>query len=325
MRKLLLVAAAAVIVSIAVYVWSKVAFRPDRATESVTSRTSEESSSTKPATPAQGASRTLKQAQTVAGVLAALQTPINLSGRIIDQSGEPVSQAEVRYTATDKFDAKGSDYTLASAEDGTFTISGIKGGVLLVSVSKKGYRQVAGESDAAFAFGIGSDSTRRPPPAGVAEFRLRKAGEIAPLLHMSSRQITVPSDGSGISVSLNDGKTGPPGRGHLDLTARVGETSVRPFDWDFTITVPGGGLVERTNQLAFVAPDAGYVTTAQKGSSKNEDKNWSSRRNGDFFIRLPDNRYGRLRFRFYGGPRMYVVLESFVNTTPGDRNTESLP
>ena len=323
MRKSLLATAVAGTVCVGAYILLKSAPRRTGTNEIETSKTYAELSSTKPSegftTP------TLKHPEQVAKVLAALQTPINLLGRIVDQNGQPVPEGQVRYTATDRFDAKGSDYKLVGAKDGTFTISGIKGAVLLVSVSKKGYRQIAGESDAAFAFGIGSDATRRRPPAGVVEFRLRKAGEIAPLLHVSSRQITVPSDGQSISVNLEDGKTGPPGRGHLELTATVGEASARPFDWDFPITVPNGGLVERASQFDFIAPDEGYVGSAQKGSSKNENGNWSSRKNGDFFIRLPDNRYGRLRFRFHGGPRMYVVLESYINTKPGDRNTESPP
>ncbi len=255
----------------------------------------------------------------------ALDTPIRLFGKVVDQNGDSVPDANVKFTTIDKFDAKGSDYMLMSSPNGDFSITGIRGAVLIVRVSKSGYREMAGQSDIAFAFGVPPDATRRSPSDGVIEFKLHKAGLIANLFHISSRQMTIPPNGRPIFVNLETGRVGGPTGGQVEVRAQVGDTSSRPFDWNFDVSVPGGGIVARKSAFDFHAPEEGYSASVGEGSSKFEKDGWDSRKNGDFFIRLPDNRYGRLRIRFYGGPRMYVVLESYLNKVPGDRNTESQP
>lgn len=41
-----------------------------------------------------------------------------------------------------------------------------------------------------------------------------------------------------------------------------------------------------------------------------------------FFIRLGDNRYARINFEMVAGGDHFIVLESFLNPTPGNRNLE---
>ena len=43
----------------------------------------------------------------------------------------------------------------------------------------------------------------------------------------------------------------------------------------------------------------------------------------DYFAKLPDGRYARFLIRFYPRQqRNFVVMESYVNPNPGDRNLE---
>ena len=51
-----------------------------------------------------------RRKETVDKILASLATPITFYGRIIDQNGDPVPDANVNYGALDKFDAPGSQY-----------------------------------------------------------------------------------------------------------------------------------------------------------------------------------------------------------------------
>ena len=44
-----------------------------------------------------------------------------------------------------------------------------------------------------------------------------------------------------------------------------------------------------------------------------------------FFVRLADNRYARINFQMITGGDHFIVLESFLNPTPGNRNLEFDP
>src|SRR5438552_1090628 len=46
----------------------------------------------------------------VENILGALATPITFYGKVIDQNGDPVSNANVKYGTIDRFDAEGSHY-----------------------------------------------------------------------------------------------------------------------------------------------------------------------------------------------------------------------
>lgn len=60
--------------------------------------------------------------ETVAKIMTVLATPIEFYGKVVDQNGDPVSEANVDYGTIDRFDANGSDYRGRSDEDGNFSI-----------------------------------------------------------------------------------------------------------------------------------------------------------------------------------------------------------
>jgi hypothetical protein len=254
-------------------------------------------------------------------ILTAFATPITFRGRVVDDGGNEVPGAVVRYTAIDKFDADGSHYTMQSDERGLFTIAGIQGAVLTVKVSKQGYYEVAGQSGGAYAYGIGPDRTRQLPPADTATFVLRKAGKAEEIIHYRTRQIDVPKDGTQIGIDLFTGTEKP--QGALKISSIIGDTTVRPFPWRFELCVPGGAIAERKGTFDFVAPNdmsSERSVIAQESSSRE----WSSRDTREYFVRLPDSRYGRMSIRFYPGPRTYVVVECHLNPS-GSRNLEFDP
>ena len=107
---------------------------------------------------------TVRRNETVGKILSVLATPITFYGKVIDQNGGAVSNANVTYGTIDKFDADGSHFESKSDANGYFSISGIKGAVLTVGVWKDGYYSIDSKSDAAFAYGVGPDATRKEPP-----------------------------------------------------------------------------------------------------------------------------------------------------------------
>ncbi|MEI6033434.1 MAG: carboxypeptidase-like regulatory domain-containing protein [Verrucomicrobiae bacterium] len=258
-------------------------------------------------------------------------SPIKFYGRVIDQNGNLVPYAEIGYTAADKFNASGSNYTGRADAEGTFQITGIKGAGLAVTVRKEGYYLIHNPSDpslptstATFAYGMGPDSYRRPaPPKDTpAIFVLQKMGKTEPLTFLSGRQFDVSPSGQPVTIDLGTGRTNG---GGLQVESWLGDTSQRPFDWRYQLSISNGGLVERIGQFDFQAPEDGYQTTMEISMPAKLEK-WSSRMEKNYFARLANGNYARFKIRFYPGPqRNFVVLESYVNPKPGSRNLEFDP
>src|SRR5689334_17721409 len=145
-----------------------------------------------------------RRKKTVAKVAAMLATPITFYGKVVDQNGEPIPGANVDYGTIDKFDESGSDYQSKSDENGGFSITGINGAVLTVGVRKAGYYNIHGKSDAAFAYGVGVDPTRKAPPTkdNPAMFVLQRIGVTESLLHIASRQYRMSKSGEPIEIDL---------------------------------------------------------------------------------------------------------------------------
>jgi hypothetical protein len=261
--------------------------------------------------------------ETVAKIITVLGTPIEFYGKVVDQNGDPISEANVDYGTIDKFDANGSNYRGRSAEDGNFSISGIKGAVLTVGVQKEGYYNIHGKSDAAFAYGVGPDATRKEPPTkgNPAVFVLQKKGPAEPLIRSGGGQIDIPRTGEPLFIDL---ATGKPGRGDLQIEAWIGNSSQPRFDWRYRLSIPGGGLVERNGQFDFEAPSDGYESFVEINMPANAGR-WSSDVPKQYFAKLPNGTYARFSTEFYAGNRNFIVFESYLNPKSGSRNLEFDP
>jgi hypothetical protein len=265
----------------------------------------------------------VRRSKAVENVLAVLATPITFYGRVLDQNGNPVSGADVDYGAIDKFDESGTDYHGKSDANGNFSIHGIKGAVLTVGVRKTGYYNIHGRSDAAFAYGVGIDPTRKVPPTkeNPALFVLQKQGPTEPLIRVDGGQIDIPSDGQPLNVDLATGRTGT---GNLRVQTWIENNSQRRFDWHYELSVPGGGLIERPGQFDFEAPEDGYQPALGENMF-NGAANWSARPEREYFAKLPDGRFARFAIHFYAGDRNFIVFTSYLNPEPGHRNLEFDP
>src|SRR5205807_1868487 len=125
------------------------------------------------------------------------------------------------------------------------------GAVLTVSVWKKGYYVVDGQSTGTFAYGLPPDQNRRTPPTkgNPAVFVLRKAGPTDRLIHSESTQIEIPANGVPVNVDLAKGRIG---QGDLQIQSWLGDVAKRPFSWRFRLAIhTGGGLMERKEAFAF--------------------------------------------------------------------------
>jgi hypothetical protein len=223
----------------------------------------------------------------------------------------------------DKFDARGTSYQKTSDANGLFSISGIRGAVLTVGVWKDGYQVIDDQSTGAFAYGTPPDSTRRFPPTveNPAIFVLHKMGRTEPLIKSSSGQVDIPKNGEIVRV---DFRTGRSTAGALQIQSWIGDTHARKYDWSYRLSIPRGGLIERADPFDCEAPADGYQSSSDTIMMASSDI-WSSSHSRSYFAQFPDGTYARFLIKFYPGSRNFVVLESYLNPTPGHRNLEFDP
>lgn len=256
-----------------------------------------------------------------------LNAPIAFYGKIVDQNGNPVPLASVSYGLLDKFNEPGSVGKTSADGRGNFTIEGVRGAVISVSVNKKGFYHVEDLSKGSFAYGYGPDSTIKPAPTKTAPavFVLHKMGNAVPLVYNKYRSFLIRKDGSPVTVDLITGK--PSDTGQLKVEAWTKEkdpNGPRSFDWKCRISTPGGGITERNGEFDFSAPPDGYREFDEIAMSKNAEQ-WSSQVEKEYFLRLADGRFARIRLRMIAGGSHFFNLESYLNPKVGSRNLEPAP
>jgi hypothetical protein len=186
---------------------------------------------------------------------------------------------------------------------------------------------IDGKSANAFAYGIGPDSVRRKPPTkdNPAIFVLQKMGIAEPLIQISSRTYRIPRNGTPVEVDLTTGQVSV--LGHLRVetwTEDQAKDAKQHYNWRCRISVPQGGLVERKGQFDFQAPVDGYKRSDDIMMLQTADK-WQPQAKRNYFIQLPEGKYGRLTFYMIAQGDHFFEIESYLNPRPGSRNLEFEP
>ncbi len=142
--------------------------------------------------------------------IALFRTPISFYGKVIDQHGEPVSQAEVEFKAyTDPLRGDVTTYARKTDNNGVFSLTGIVGAGLAVYVSKVGYRTIPQAdnvitSSALFEYAIPSDNGPSiPTQDNPAVFTLYKYGQLEPLVKVGEKNFRIARNGLQLTVSLD--------------------------------------------------------------------------------------------------------------------------
>src|SRR3954467_7277950 len=100
--------------------------------------------------------------------ITAFNTPIAFYGRVMDQYGDPVPDADVKFSANDKASGgRPSEYAGKTDTGGRFSIEGIVGITLGVEVSKLGYYSIPpaygkATSSGVFEYGISPQDRYHP-------------------------------------------------------------------------------------------------------------------------------------------------------------------
>lgn len=252
---------------------------------------------------------------------------IKFYGKVIDQEGVPVEGAKVKIGAADRFWTGGTDYFRESNAEGLFSIQEIKGAGIYVSTEKEGYYRTE-KSKGRFGYGMPSGQKPHDDPVDPAIFVLQKQGECEPLIHWRIPKSTygrswvkVPN-GRSVSVDLKSGNIGR-NTPHSILISQSNsraepENTRNPYDWNFEVKVPGGGIQLKNGKFNFQAPENGYVETFSKAFSK-EAEDWADSFIKEYFIRFADGTYARIHLDM--STHQFIIRSSYLNPS-GSRNLE---
>ena len=258
--------------------------------------------------------------------LNAMNQPVHVYGRLIDQNGTPVADVVVQASISHRTSlysgsGRSDELTIKSAPDGRFELHG-HGSVLTVEkIEKEGY--ILGPYTSSFGFSPQFPDVYHPDKNAPEVIHLWKMLGGMDLLRYGENALQKP-DGSTYTFNFLEG-THQPGRlpGDLYITVMRGPVAGQwdPFDWSYRIEVPNGGLVATQDIFMFQAPKEGYMP-AIEGQFKKGPK---STPHFHFYIR---SRLGHLYsavtvqvdgYVNHGDAGIY--LESIANPS-GSRNLE---
>lgn len=261
--------------------------------------------------------------------ITAFKTPIAFYGRVIDQHGEPVPEADVKLSANDNaFGGQPSEYTRKTDASGMFSITGIGGLTLAVEVFKPGYSvipPVYGKttSSGLFEYGL-SRGPYQSSKSAPTIFTLYKIGAVEPLVKVGEKNFRIARDGAPLSIALYQ-------QGGHQVVLRCWNqelqrpTGQRQYDWRLEVSVPNGGLVARKDAFDFEAPDASYLPSDSVEMPTSLGNQWRSFAERSYFIHFDDGTFARGNLRMRAAGDHFVVWESFFNPKPGSRNLEFDP
>ena len=263
------------------------------------------------------------------------KTPIELYGRVEDQHGKPVPGATVKMYPVDNPSgtASASAVVMTSDAEGNFSVKGLKGASMGVSVSKKGYVYISPlggpASQTTVYYAHGSKSGKRYSNSKTPlVLRLQNPGPVEPLVYVREKGWRIALDGTPRRVALDS----EDGKGSHQIEFRLwsdthsrrepGNNAYSAFDWTFEARIPGGGFIWNDSDLNFEAPEAGFKEMIRYHLPKTlpRDK-WKGFRNGRYFVRFPDGTHARIGFDIdAGSDRRPLYMKSWFNPKPGSRN-----
>jgi hypothetical protein len=260
---------------------------------------------------------------------------IALYGKVVDQFGEAVPDATVEIFVHSEYfgDKSGTDAVLKTDKEGKFSINGLTGGAIGASAMKEGYLRIPPlssiSSSASLSYtGGGGTGDKHSVPANPIVLVLLKIGPTEPMVHVDKKRWKLPLDGTPQIIALNSKE----GQGTHKIEFRFSsnwnklpmdnEINSKLFDWSFEIRIQGGGLIWDESDAKFEAPASGYkeVVRYEYPATMPRDE-WKRVQRGRYFVRFPDNTFGRIQFDIDGGSdRRPLYMESWLNLTPGSRN-----
>lgn len=248
-------------------------------------------------------------------------------GKVVDQSGEAVSNAKVHYTAGrwKLLDYDAYHYFVNTDSHGNFIINNIGQALTIISIEKEGYDvKTELSSFNAHPRSVGDTSTRLwkdTAPNNPFVFHAWRKANAEPLVY-SEKRVYMPFDGTVTPVDLTN-------KGSADLKISIVRSGSRhaPSDWQAIFEVVEGGLLESNEAFMNQAPEKGYKHKIVISYKKNA-QNFVSRTDRSFFLKTNSGQiYARLEIQirpFFNDQESANFIKYWLNPN-GSRNLQYDP
>ena len=252
------------------------------------------------------------------------KTPIEFYGKVVDESTNPIPDAQVDFVWND-LSAEGTsrDHTTSDAS-GSFSLTGIKGKAMTVKVGKEGYYAY---QPVGLAFNYaGENHNFVPDAANPVIFRLKKKGIAEPLIHFD-KGFSVPKDGAPVEIDLTTGRQTSSSPNAIKVECWTHDTEKKSgweFDWKCRVSIPGGELQSYNEMFPFLAPEGGYVPADEIDMTVKADTPWTQDVQRNYFVRTAGGAFGRLTFRMIAHGDHFCRIDSYFNPS-GSRSLEFDP
>jgi hypothetical protein len=250
------------------------------------------------------------------------KTPIDFYGKVIDQFGQPVVNAEVELNWTTVVgpipDPKKSIFT---GPDGKFEITGIQGKVLLVDILKEGYNRTDNSQGNFEYAAFYQDDFHVPDPNNPVLFHLRKILDAEPMYLFKTHNDLSPGSPP-LTLDVASGKVKMPG--DFAFLVQIGEKSNENW-FDYSVSVEalnGAGFIVTTEENPNRAPDNGYQKTFAI-QQKTTDTNYSPNLSFRFYAKTREGKYGVVYVDMTVPRRGLINFYTAVRYNPsGSKNLE---
>lgn len=231
---------------------------------------------------------------------------------------------QIEFSCNDTSVSGTSYYHTQSDKQGLFSLTHVKGKLLVVRILRGGY-YVSTKDNNSFEYGD-LYSRPNPQPTSPVIFHLRKKGQAEPLIGMQ-KKFRVARDGTPLEIDLLAGKAVPAGQGHLRIecwTQDQGKKRGEKHDWQCRVSIPGGGMLENTNEFAFLAPESGYQESFEIVMPASLGREWKKDVQRELYFKLKDGKYGRMTFAMIAAGDHFCMVGALTNPS-GSRNLEFDP
>jgi hypothetical protein len=269
--------------------------------------------------------------------------PIEFYGKVVDQAGSPLSgvaiSASVLYN-NGLTSGMSKSETKTDAQ-GRFSISGMRGRTLGLDLEKTGYEYDGEKGPFQFTELVDKKERYTPDQKNPVILTMWKLQGAESMLHFDEIDFKIQSDGAPMRINLITGKRVATG-GDLIITLRhpkaeKDQEGLERYPWTAELVAAGGGFVESTAYLMYLAPESGYIEKLVLGETGKELKSYER---GKYFVggggaykkyylKLGNGCYARVILNIgtstVAGRDSYVGLEWWLNPQAGSRNLEFDP
>jgi hypothetical protein len=236
--------------------------------------------------------------------------PIRFYGKVIDQDGEPVRGARIRYGWNS---VNGSNESFGESDaQGMFSIEGIKGKLLSVRIQKDGYH-ARKDGFRAFEYAAFFEPYyHEPEPNEPVIFELLKKQKAPPLVR-TEQEIRLPQGGSAVAVRLDD---------TTSIEVRLLANATKPDQpWSMRIAASGGALQTAADEFPVEAPTDGYQSSVIIDRKSPKPSGWSGLYQGGVLYLKTAKGYGWVEIKMLAGDDKARVTTYF--NPSGSQNLEN--